>query len=229
MESHERKPSLAKSRLHALCRVVCCFVAALPVLAEKPPATVWESVQARAAASGEPKAIWRELKALAPKELLACGEAWSREIRENGGDATTVVIPVNAILSYHANKEGYDATASAVGGIVAESDNPYWVYGMLEWIENNNHWREIPPAGFHAIAEGMLAVLGNPRGNAEVFRVVLKKCGSEDIVGNFTAEDRRKVAEKCGEILKAATDESIRTQATKTLRELGQIMMNGED
>lgn len=229
MESREWKPSLAKNRLHALCRVVCCFVVAIPVLAEEPPATVWEGVQARAAASGEPKAIWRELKALSPEELLACGEELSREIRENGGDATAAVIPVNAILSYHANKAGYDATASAVGGIVAESGNPFWVYGALEWIENNHHWREVPPAGFHAIAEGMLAVLGNPGGNAEVFRVVLEKCGSEDIVGNFAAEDRRKVSEKCGEILKTATNESIRTQAAKTVRELERISADAGD
>jgi hypothetical protein len=229
MESRERNSSLAKGRLHALCRVVCCFVAAIPVLAEEPPATVWEGVQARAAASGDPKAIGRELKALPPEELLACGEALSREMQENGGEATAVIVPVNAILSYHANKAGYDATASAIGGIIAESGNPYWVYGALEWIENNHHWRGISPDGFRAIAEGMLAVLGNPRGNAEVFLVVLKKCGSEDIIGNFAAEDRRKVSEKCGEILKTATNESIRTQAAKTVRELERISADAGD
>ena len=68
MENRERKPSLAKSRLHALCRVVCCFVAAIPVLAEDPPATVWEGVQARAAASGDPQAEDRR------KVSEKCGE-----------------------------------------------------------------------------------------------------------------------------------------------------------
>ncbi len=183
----------------------------------------WAAVQERAKASGEPKAVWRELKALTPDELLECCDSCAREAMEAGADATEIIIPVNAMLSYHKDKTGWGETAAAVGKIVAESDNPHLVYGALEWIENNDHWKEIPPEGFQAVAEGMLAALERPGQESAVFLIVLNQCGSEDIVGNFPEECLERVTARCGEILRETTDEKVRKEAGWSLQTLERI------
>lgn len=183
----------------------------------------WAAVQERAKASGERKALWRELKTLTPEELLECCDSCAREAVEAGVDATETIIPINAMLSYHKDKTGWEETAAAVGKIVAESDNPHLVYGALEWIENNDHWKEIPPEGFRAVAEGMLSVLERPGQEAAVFLIVLNQCGSEDIVGNFPEECLARAAARCGEILRETADEKVRKEAGWSLRTLERI------
>ena len=186
------------------------------VLGNETSGGLWQTVRTRAEKSNNPKALWRELKALPPEELLQCGEDFSRESEQFGAAPESVIITINAILSYHKDKVGWQETAEAVGRIVAKSENPYWVYGALEWIENNDHWRNIPSKGFRAIAEGMLIALRR-RGTSKTLGVVLKKCASEDIVGNFSAEDRRYLGEAC-EIILQVGDKSEQEQAERVLQ-----------
>lgn len=195
--------------------VMSCAIAAW---AQDAASSTWAAVQARAAASGDPKGIWRELKQLSPDGLLECGRAFTDESRASGAPPEAGIIFVNAILSYHKDKTDWNATADAVGKIVAESDNPHWVYGALEWIENNDHWRDIPPEGFHAIATGMADVLSRPDESPDVFLVVLKKCSSFDIASNFPPEDLARVTAQCREILQSATDEKVRRAAEWAVR-----------
>lgn len=183
----------------------------------------WRAVQEQAKASGEPKALWKELKKLTPTELLECCDSCAQEALDAGLDSTSVIIPINAMLSYHADKAGWEATATAVGKIIAESDNPYLAYGALEWIENNNHWQSIPPEGFRAIAAGMLAVLENHEKEPGVFRVVLNKCGSEDIIGHFPTDCLARISALCSELLRDAQDDAIRREAQFGLRALEDI------
>ena len=110
-----------------------------------------------------------------------------------------------------------------MGRIVAESDNPHWVYGALEWVENNDHWRDIPPEGFHAIAAGMSSVLERPEQSPDVFPVVLRKCSSFDITWKFPPDDLARVTTQCREILQSATDESVRRAAEWAVRNLDRI------
>lgn len=199
------------------------MLCAIAVWAQDAASSTWAAVQARAAASGDPKAIWRELKQLSPAELLECGRAFTDESRASGASPEDAILFVNAILSYHKDKTDWNATAEAVGRIVAESDNSHWVYGALEWIENNDHWRDIPQEGFHAIAEGMSSVLTRPDQSPDVFLVVLRKCSSFDITWKFPPDDLARVTAQCRGILQSATDEKVRRAAEWAVRNLERI------
>ena len=203
--------------------LLCGMMCAIAAWGQDAASSTWAAVQARAAASGDPKAIWRELKQLSPAELLDCGRAFSDESRASGAPPEAGIVFVNAILSYHKDKTGWRETAEAVGRIVAESGNPHWVYGALEWIENNDHWRDIPPEGFRAIAAGMSGVLARPDASPDVFLVVLEKCGSFDITWKFPPEDLARATAQCREILQAATDEKVRRAAGFAVRNLERI------
>lgn len=178
-------------------------------------ANVWERVKKAAEAAGGRKAVWAELKKLGPEELLICGrqccEAYEKA---KGRDMWGLVVTANAILSYHQKQVGYEKTARAVGSIIANSDVARWVYGCLEWIENNDHYRHIPEAGMAAIAEGIIESLKNSERSEAAQLVVLRKICSDDILRAMAPADRERVLKACERAgAEAATEALVKQRA----------------
>lgn len=185
---------------------------------------LWMAVKTRAQNSGDRKSLWHELKKLSAAELLVCGEQFARAVADKTeqADEAAALITINAILSYHKDKKDYDKTAEAVGLIIGESENSYWVYGAMEWIENNKHYKEISPKGHRAIADGILKSLDTPSRAKDVQYIVLKKTASYDITSNFTEESRAAILAKCRNIANTASDADVRNRAEKTLQHVAQ-------
>ena len=186
---------------------------------------IWEEVKKKAESSGHPKALWRELKQLEPAELLVCAEEIC-EAHEDGQEKEKndmgLVITINAILSYHADKVGWEETAKAVGSIVEGSDNASLVYSSLEWIENNEHYKNIPEGGMHAIAQGLLQGLAPSRG-FRIRRIVLRKIGSDEIWVGLSQGDKQMLLDKCKSIIVDPKEEELKRTGEKTLKKIDAI------
>jgi hypothetical protein len=183
---------LEEQMRRAFAAMLCAMICHLGSAAEVQRSKVWDDLKKRAEASEDPKALWRELKKLSPEELLLCGKQLCVDARKQSekADAETVILPVNAILSYHTDKTSYEQTAQAVGQIIENSSTASWVYGAMEWVENNDHYKHIPRSGMLAIGQGMLKSLRNDKRPGDVQEVVLRKVASYDILANIPKETR---------------------------------------
>jgi hypothetical protein len=194
---------------------------------------IWEEVKKKAESSGHPKALWRELKQLEPAELLVCAEEIC-EAHEDGqekekNDAGLLItndagflITINAILSYHADKVGWEETAKAVGSIVEGSDNASLVYSSLEWIENIEGYKNIPEGGMRAIAQGLLQGLDPSRG-FRIRTIVLRKIGSDEIWMGLSQGDKQMLLDRCKSIIVDPKEEELKRTGEKTLKKIDAI------
>ena len=180
---------------------------------------IWHRVKNEAQASGDRKALWKELKKLSPDELLVAGRQYCEAVErgEDAGAGEALIITTNAILSYHKERVGYEATAKAVGTIIGESDVAGWVYGCLEWIENNDHYRSIPPEGMSAIADGMTRALANLSRSKRILVTVVQKAASSDIMDSVPSADRERILTACALVAEKVQDAEVRDCARKTL------------
>jgi hypothetical protein len=181
---------------------------------------LWKSVQERAAAAGDRKAIWRELKKLSPEELLVCGEQFCRT---EGLNTMDLIITTNAMLSYHQVKTSYGETATAVARIIESSANRLWIYAALEWIETNDHYKQIPAEQMTAIYKSMLSCLTNEERPLPIKMLVLKKACSYDIVCGFAPTDRANFREKVAAIAANHPNADLRKRAQKTIAGMAHV------
>lgn len=223
MKSNDRTDNLSHSTLARWMLLTAAFLLASQAIAGE-TTNLWMAVKARAQKSADRKSLWHELKKLSAAELLVCGEQFARAVADKTeqADEEAALITINAILSYHKDKLDYDKTAGAVGQIVGESENSYWVYGAMEWIENNKHYREISKEGHRAIAKGILKSLDTPGRSKDVQTVVLKKVASHAITSNFGEEDVTAILGKCRSIANGSADADVRNLAEKTVRNVSQ-------
>jgi len=187
---------------------------------------MWEQISAKAAASDDPKTLWRELKKLPPENLLVCGEQFCPSLQHQPlkPDPWSLIITVNAILSYHKDKTSYEQTAKAVGQIIETSTTWTWIHGAMEWIENNDHFKPIPEAGMKSIAAGIESCLGNPTKPDTMKIIVLKKVSSYDIFSSLPAEARLRIANKCRAIAAGGRDTKVVKQAKRTVKEIEELL-----
>jgi len=157
-----KKGKLSRIRLKSIVLTCVLITVCLCSFASDSQTNIWESVKARAKAEGKgKKAIWHELKQLSPAELLACGqELYAAEGSRSGRNA----IIANAILSYHSNKTSPKSTAIAISRILRSSENPEWLKECVMWIENNNHFLDIPPEAMRKMG---VAVSDSIRGKTD--------------------------------------------------------------
>lgn len=216
-----RKRTSAALRYALMAQILCLgHVTAAAETGKEPK--IWQRVSAAAKVAGDRKALWRELKKLSAAELLVCGRQFCQSAEQGREKVGTfrLVITTNAILSYHQKKLGYEATARAVGSIIATSDTANWVYGSMEWIENNKHYRHISKAGMHAIAEGILRSLHSPDRPVNVQVVVLKKLTSDDILRSLAKSDRDQIVAKCRALVLQSRDKRTTQRAQRTLKSI---------
>lgn len=187
---------------------------------------IWEAVSAKAAASEDRKTLWRELKKLSPEDLLLCGEQFCLSCKDQPEkpDLWSVIITVNAILSYHKDKTSYEQTAQAVGKIIETSTTSTWIYGAMEWIENNDHFKHIPEAGMKSIAAGIEVCLDDATKPDAVKTIVLKKASSYDIFSNLPAKARLRITDKCRAIAAEGRDPEVVKQANRAVKDMEELL-----
>lgn len=191
-----------------------------------PARNIWADLSAKAAASGDPKALWRALKQLPADDLLLCGEQFCASLQQEPkkSDLWSLLVTVNAILSYHKDKTSYGQTAEVVGHIIQESAIQTWVHGAMAWIENNDHYKQIPEAGMRSIGAGICNCLSDPSKPVDVKLVVLRKLCCYDIFTSLPTESRTQVADKCREIAAGKGEPEVVRQAEKSIKQIGKVL-----
>jgi hypothetical protein len=193
---------------------------------------IWQEVQVRAAAVHDRKALWRELKKLTPEDLLICGEQFCASLQQEPqkSDIDGLLVTVNAILSYHKDKTSYEQTAEAVGHIIQESATSTWVYAAMAWIENNDHFKQIPEAGMRSVGAGICSCLSDPSRPVAVRLAVLQQVCSYAILSALPAEPRARIADLCGAIAGGKGEPELVRQAERSVTEIGKVLQElGQD
>ncbi len=200
---------------------VLCLVL-LSGCAQKKQTGVWASVKARANASGSEKdALWQELGTLSPEDLLVCGEEYFQtEEQEQWADAMIA----DTILSYYSAKTSPGATATAIARILRTSENSRWLEESVMWLENKDHFVDVPEEAMRQIGDAICAsIRGETKQSIAGRESALHAALEDTLILSLPEDSSQAVQDACRDLLaegsRIAGSERMREFAARYLRD----------